>query len=144
MRRVATAIDAFPFQHPEEALAGRVVGAAADAAHRTGQVVALQEALVLVAGKLAPAVTVQDHRLPRLSLPKRHQHGLKHQLTILATAHRPADNNAGVQVDDDTQVKSQAADDTDVGNAGDPLGGRLLGDEVTGQVILDIRRTCTR
>ena len=76
---------------------------------------ALQEALVPVAGKLASAVTVQDHRLPRLSLPKRHQHGLQHQLTIPATAHRPADNDVGVQVDDDTQVKPQAADDTDVG-----------------------------
>jgi hypothetical protein len=34
-----------------------------------------------------------DHRLPRLALPQRHQHGLQHQLPILATTHRPANDD---------------------------------------------------
>ena len=99
-----------------------------------------EEALILIAGKLAPAVTVQDDRLSRLTLPQRHQHGLQHQLPVLAATHRPTNDDPGVEIDNHTQVQPQTADDTNVGNVSYPLGVRLIGGKVSLQVILDIRR----
>jgi len=64
MRFVVTTINALTFQHAEEALAGSIVRAAADTAHRARQVVTFQEALILGAAKLTTAIAVQDHRLP--------------------------------------------------------------------------------
>ena len=71
MRFVPTTNDALTFGHAEEAFTGRIVGTTADATHRARQVVTFQEALILVAGKLASTVTVQDHQLFRLVLPQR-------------------------------------------------------------------------
>ena len=59
MRVVSTSIDALAFQHTEEALTGGIVSAAANAAHAAGDVVALQESLILSACKLTAAIGVQ-------------------------------------------------------------------------------------
>ena len=73
-----------------------------------------EEALVLIAGELTATIRVQDHRLSRLSLPQRHQYSLQHQLPILATTHRPADNKARVKIDDHAKMQPQTASETNV------------------------------
>ena len=83
---------------------------------------------------------MQDHRFSRLSLPQRHQHGLQHELPILATTHRPANDDTGVEINHNAQIQPQTASDTDIGNIGDPLGVRLIGRKVPSQVILYVRR----
>ncbi len=64
VRVVSTTIDPFAFQHSEEALACCIVSTTANAAHRTREVVAFQEALIVTAGELTATITVQDHWLP--------------------------------------------------------------------------------
>ena len=113
MRLISTTINALSFQHAEEALAGGIVGATTNTAHRAGQVVTFQKALILVTSKFTTTVAMQNHRLSRLALPQSHQHGLQHQLPVLATAHRPANDDPGVQINNDTQVQPQSADDSE-------------------------------
>ena len=69
---------------------------------------------------------------------------LEHQLTGLVAAHRAADDEAGVTINHDAEIKPNATDDTDVRNISHPLGVRRVGSKVPGKVILDIRRTCAR
>lgn len=51
-----TSIDALSFEHAEEPFDQRIVGAAANAAHAAGHVVALQEPLVLGARELTATI----------------------------------------------------------------------------------------
>ena len=44
-------------------------------------------------------------------MPQRHQHRLQHQLPILATTHRPADDDPGVKINHDAQIQPQTAGD---------------------------------
>ena len=57
-----TTIDAFSFQHAEEALDQSIVCAATYSAHAANQVMAIQELLMLVAGELATPVGMQNYR----------------------------------------------------------------------------------
>ncbi len=91
-------------EHSEEALAGSIVGTTTHGTHAAHQVMAFQEALILVARELASTLGMEHHRASILALPKRHQHCLQHQLPILAMAHRPADDDTRVEVKDDTQI----------------------------------------
>ena len=105
---------------------------------------ASQEALIFVTGKLASAITMQDHRLPRLALPQRHQYGLDNQLPILAATHRPANNEAGVKIDHHAKIQPQTADKANVGNVGYPLRVRFVSSKVSRQMISNVCRPRSR
>ena len=124
---------------PEKALGRGVVPAVADVAHAQGDVVVLQELLVLVGRELSTAVRVQDDRLAVRSLPAGHEDRSQDQLAILRGRHRPADYLAPVQVDHDAEVEPSPGR-VDVGDVGYPLGVRLGGGEVPLEVVADVRR----
>jgi hypothetical protein len=64
---VPATIDAFAFQHPEEALGGGIVGTAPNTAHTADQIMSGEKALVLPAGKgkIAFRQTPQLRAAPR-------------------------------------------------------------------------------
>jgi hypothetical protein len=78
-------------EYAEEPFGERVVGAAADRAHAADQIVAAQEALLLVARELTPSIRVQEHSFAIFALPQRHGYCLQDELTILNGAHPPTD-----------------------------------------------------
>ena len=93
MSLILASVDTLPFQHSEEALGCGIVRTAAGSAHRTGQVVANEESLVIIARELAASIRMKNHRLLIFTLPERHQYGLEHKVAVLATAHRPSDDD---------------------------------------------------
>jgi hypothetical protein len=79
--------------------------------------VTFQKALVLVARELRASIRVQNDRRSIRPLPQRHQHGLQDKLTILTATHRPADDDVGVQIEDDAKIQPVLGrpDERDVG-----------------------------
>lgn len=104
MSLVLASVDPLPLQQPEEALCGSIIGTAPNGTHRAGEVVANEKPLVLVARELTTSIRMKNYWLFILPLPERHQHGLEDKLAVLATAHRPSNDNAGMQVNDNTEV----------------------------------------
>jgi hypothetical protein len=58
---VTAVVCSFTLEHPEESFTCRVVSTMADSAHGTDERVSLQEALIVAASKLTPAIGMQDH-----------------------------------------------------------------------------------
>lgn len=77
----------FPFENPEEVLAGRVVGPVADGAHAAHQSITAEELLVLVADELAATPRVQDGLRASGSLPHSHLHRTHDHAMVLAVMH---------------------------------------------------------
>lgn len=116
---VLAPVHALPLEHPEKALAGRVVGAVADRAHAADQGMAAEVLLVVAADELPAAIRVQDHLGTAFPLPHRHLHGAHDHVSVLAVVHRPAHHQLAVQVDHHTQVQL-AFLRLDLGDVGDP------------------------
>lgn len=51
--QISLVVDALTFQHPEEALARRVIAAVADSTHRAQQRMAFEQALIITTEELA-------------------------------------------------------------------------------------------
>src|SRR3569623_1559204 len=96
--QVLTPVHTLALEHAEEAFCGCIVGAAADCTHAANEMVAIEKTLILVTGELTAAVGMQDHRCARLALPQGHEHGLQDKLALLAMTHRPAHDDARVQI----------------------------------------------
>ena len=95
-----------------------------------------------MAGILRPAIRVQYHGRCILFLPQRHQHGLEHQVTVLAATHRPSNYDAGVQVHDNAQIQPGVGN-ANIGDVCDPFRVGLGRSEITSQMILNISRPGT-
>ena len=61
-RLVILPIDAFAFEHSEEALGHGIIGATAHRAHAADDLMRLQKSLVFLVGKLTAAIRVQNDR----------------------------------------------------------------------------------
>lgn len=90
--QVAATMDAFAFDHAEEALGRRVVSAMTDRAHAAQNVVISEKTLILTAGELRATIRMQYQRLSIGTLPASHQHRLDHHVSILDIGHRPSDD----------------------------------------------------
>ncbi len=127
---VLASVYTLSLQHSKEALRSGIVGAAPSSTHRACEVVANEKPLVVVACKLTASIRMQDHRGLILALPERHQHGLEHQMAILAPTHRPSNHDGGVQVHDDAQVQPGIGN-ANVGDVRDPFRVRLGRGEIS-------------
>lgn len=81
-----------------------IVPAVGTSAHAGFEVVGLTEPLEVVTAILAALIGVHDDAAGRLPAPDRHQQRIHGQLPGETGLHRPADNLACEQVDDDCQV----------------------------------------
>ena len=70
IRLISTNMEMFSLDHSEKAVTDLILGAAVNASHLISQFVTSEEALILVAGKLTAAITVQDLWLSRFSPPQ--------------------------------------------------------------------------
>lgn len=116
---VDLAPDALALEQLKEALGHSVVMAVAAAAHAGDQVVALEEVLPLMAGELTALIGVQRDRRFGFAPPDGHQQRSQHQISVDATAHRPTNHLARVQVQHHSQVQP-AFVRADVDDIGDP------------------------
>ena len=132
---VVLPVHPFPVEHAEEALGGGIVGAAADCTHATSHLMGLQEPSVFFRGKLAAAIRVENDRRSAGPLPQGHQHRLDHQLAVLTRTHRPAHDQARIQIQHDAQVQPVFGS-PNVGDVGDPFGIGRRGAEVPVEMIL--------
>ena len=86
--------DALALEQLEEALSDSIVVAVSPSAHAGFKVVASQEALPLMACKLAALVRVHGHGIAWSSTPERHMQCIQGQLGINAATCCPANNLA--------------------------------------------------
>jgi len=122
------------FEHPEEALTGRIVATMSDGTHAAHQVIATEVALIVTTGELTATIGMQNDRSRALTLPDRHLNSTDHHVAILTMVHGPADDELAEQVDYDTQ-EQLAFCRLDLSDVGDPLALRLFSIEVTFQMI---------
>jgi PAS domain-containing protein len=99
----------------EEALRHRIVMAVAASAHRVNQIAVLEERGPVHAGELRTLIGMNQHFVLRLSIPHRHEQSLRYDVRGLAALHRPAEDPARIEVDDDRKV-SEALAGSDVGD----------------------------
>jgi hypothetical protein len=138
--QVMLAVYALLFEHPKEALGGRIVGTAAHRTHTTDHLMHLQEPLVFLGGKLAAPIRVQNDRCACGALPQGHQHRVDDELAVLPRTHRPAHHETRVQIQYDAQVQPVFGG-ANVGDVGDPFGIGRRRTEVALQVIAGPLRT---
>lgn len=72
---VLLAVDAFPLEHAKETPGRRVVRATPHRTHATGNKVGRQKSLVVLRGKVTPAIGVQNDRRASWPLPHCHFSG---------------------------------------------------------------------
>ena len=93
--------------------------AVAASAHRVNQIVVLEERGPVHAGELRTLIRMNQHLVLRLSPPHRHEQSLQYHVRGLSALHRPADDPAGIEVDDNRKV-SEALAGSDVSDVRDP------------------------
>src|SRR3989449_7298058 len=116
-------MDQLDFQRREEALGDGVVPAIALAAHTADDPVLRQHPLVVAAGVLTSAIRMMQQTLRRAPTSQRQAEGVEGEGIRDALAHRPADGEARVEIEDHRQVEPALAR-RDVGDVGHP---RLVG-----------------
>lgn len=89
----------------EEGLDGRVVIAIALAAHRYPEPVLTQELLIIVGAILTSAICMMDAAFGRLPQRDRHVQGPDRQIPLHAVADSPADDTAGMQIQDHREIQ---------------------------------------
>ena len=133
-------MDEFRLDGAPEALSDGVVPAVALAAHAAQHFVDVEGTPVVAAGVLAPSIGVVNQ--PRRRAPRGNGHGkrIEAQLTVDGRAHCPANDGAGVPVDDGGQVQPPLAR-PDAGDVRDPDAVRFVDVEVAlEQVVGDRER----
>lgn len=131
----------FPFEAAKESLGRGVVGATAHRTHATGHLMGGQKLLVLVRGKLAAPIGMENDRGAGGPLPDGHEDRLDDQLAVLPCTHRPAHHEPRIQIEDDTQVQP-AFGSPHIGDIGHPFGVGSGGREVSLQMVAGSSRRC--
>lgn len=108
----------FLLEAAEEGLGDRVVPAIAPTAHAWLEVVVLAKPSPGIAAVLG-ALIGMDQGVSRPPSPHCHEHRVQHELPVYCCPSRPADDPAGVQVHDHSEVEP-ALPSPDVGNIRDP------------------------
>lgn len=73
------------------------------------QIVVFQERSPIRAGELRALVPVDQHLVLRRAPPRGHEQSLQHDVRGLAALQCPADDPAGIEVDDDGQISKTFA-----------------------------------
>ena len=128
LRQIAPTADPIPLEETEEPFCRGVIATVANRAHAADNVVIAQKSQGFTTGELRPAVGVRDHRAVVFSLPVRHQNRLEHEMSVLPSAHRPADDHVVVEVNDRSHIQPALAG-TDIGDIRHPplIGRRRAG-----------------
>ncbi len=106
---VIPVMDQLVFERAEEALDDRVVVAVALAAHADHETLLGQQLLIGAAGVERALIAVMDEAGGGLSLGQRHLEGRDRHLLVGGGTHGPADDAAGVQIEQHGQVQPARA-----------------------------------
>lgn len=119
-RPVDLADDPLGPERREKAFHGCIVPDVAGPAHRTGDAVVGHQALELFARILASLVGMMEKTVELTLTPDRHDEGVGDELRRHLCLHRPADDTAGEQVDDRSNIEPSFGG-PDILEVGDPL-----------------------
>lgn len=103
-RLVLPPIDPLPFEPAKETFGRGVVGATAHRTHATGHLMGGQKLMVLVGGKLAAPIGMENDRGAGGPLPDGHEDRLEDQLAVLPRTHGPAHDHPRIQIQHDTEI----------------------------------------
>ena len=110
--------------------------AVAASAHRVNQIVVPEERGPVHAGKLRALIRVDQHLVFRFASPHRHEQSLQYDVRGLSALHRPADDPARIEVDDNRKVSETFAG-SNVSDVRDPGLVRSCYVELPVELIID-------